>query len=85
MNKLTHDYNAQYTAQQHGNNDFDEYYTELFEHEAAQHIAHLQRNDVGGVILYCDSNGNELAFFDYDNLVGSVQAIGGTHSEVCCA
>lgn len=85
MNKLTHDYNAQYAAQQHADNDYSEYYTELFEHEAAEYVAHLQRNDVGGVVLYCDSNGKQLAFFDYDNLVGSVQALGGTHSAVCCA
>lgn len=79
----THDYYAEYTAQQHANNDSVDYYTELFEHQAAQHVAHLQRNDVGGVILYCDHNGNELAYFDYENLVGSVQAMGGTHSTQC--
>jgi len=44
--------------------------TEQFEHDAAEHVAGLTATDVGGVIIYRDSTGQERVLFDYDNAVG---------------
>lgn len=53
--------------------------TELFEKEAAEYLRGCDSDDVGGVILYMRA-GDEVAFFDYEMLVGSVYEITGKHS-----
>ena len=80
MKHYTHNYQSLYDADTHSTADTVEYYTQLFEHEAAQHLESLEAHNVGGVVIYRDSEGMERAYFDYENLVGSVQALGGTAS-----
>jgi len=67
------------------NRDFDSCYDSVavFETEAAQHLVGLKRQDVGAVMLYLDAQGQEAAWFDYENFVGSVRALGGTASDEC--
>jgi len=63
----THNYIAQYNANAHANNEGCNYYINLF----AANVAHSTADDVGGVIIF--KNGNKLvAFFDYENLQGTV-------------
>lgn len=52
----------------------------VFEREASEHLVGLHREDVGAVVLWTDSEGNEQAWYDYENYVGSVVALGGTRS-----
>ena len=54
--------------------------TALFEREAAQHLAGLRAEDMGAVICYMDSKGEEAAWFDYENFVGSIYAVTGKRS-----
>lgn len=81
MSKVhTHNYLALYNAAQHGLEDSCDYYTELFELQARDYLADATSDDVGGVILYY-RDGEEIAFFDYENLEGSVYALGGTSAD----
>jgi hypothetical protein len=83
MSKVyTHNYLEQYTAMAHGQEDFMDYYTAQFEREAADYLQQCTRDDVGAVILYYRA-GEEVAYFDYENLVGSVYALGGTTASYC--
>lgn len=52
----------------------------VFEADAAEHLAGLQREDVGGVVLWTHADGDEQAWYDYEYYVGSVRALGGTRS-----
>ena len=79
--RYTHNYLPLWEQQQHGDSDSCEFYTELFEKEAQEHLQGLQRDDVGGVVCYYDSEGQEAAYFDYENLVGSIYAITGKRSD----
>ena len=81
MKHYTHNYQSLYDAGQHGDNYVCEYYTRLFEREAAEYLQSLTAHDVGAVVIYRDAEGHERAYFDYENLVGSVQALGGTASD----
>lgn len=81
MSRYTHNYEAQYDADAHGDEDSSEYYTEQFEREAAEYLQGLTREDVGGVVCYYDAEGLEAAYFDYENLVGSIYAITGKRSD----
>jgi hypothetical protein len=54
--------------------------TALFEREAAQHLAGLTKEDAGAVWLYLDKQGEEAAWFDYENFVGSIYAVTGKRS-----
>jgi hypothetical protein len=66
----THDYMHCYDAEEHGDSDHSEYYTEQFERETNV-LERGTANDVGGIIIYMQ--GPELvAFFDYENLAGTV-------------
>jgi len=73
----THDYMAQFNMLAHGDAEFMEYYTARFEAEARDYLKGSKRDDVGAVMLYL-KDGVEVAYFDYENLVGSVLALGGT-------
>jgi len=53
-----------------------------FERDAAQHLQGARARDVGAVILYM-LKGKEVAYYDYENYVGSVYALGGTRSDEC--
>jgi len=81
--QYTHNYMAMYEQGAHevSEQDTSEFYTDLFELEAAEHLQGLVRDDVGGVILYWDSEGQEAAYFDYENLVGSIYSITGRRSD----
>jgi hypothetical protein len=76
----THDYLAQYKAGAHGVEDFMEYYIAAFERDTAAALEGTESQDVGAVILYTRA-GEEVAYFDYENLVGSVYAQGGTRAD----
>jgi len=76
-NVYTHNYLAQYNMLAHGDADSMDYYTARFEAEAAAYLEGATREDVGAVMLYL-RDGDEVAYFDYENLVGSVLALGGT-------
>ena len=78
----THNYMSQYDSNAHGHEDSDEYYTAQFERDAADSLVNCTSEDVGAVILYY-RDGVEVAYFDYDNLVGSVYAMGGTAASHC--
>lgn len=80
MKHYTHDYQSLYNANTHGTADSCEYYTQIFERDAAEHLEGLDAYNVGGVVVYRDAERRELAWFDYENLVGSVHALGGTAS-----
>ena len=54
-----------------------------FELDTATVLAGCRGEDVGAVILYYDANGDEVAYYDYENFVGSVYALGGTRSDEC--
>jgi len=78
--RYTYDYFAEYEANKHGNEDSSEFYTEQFEREAADYLRGCDSDDVGGVVLYL-RGGEEVAFFDYENLVGSIYELGGRRSD----
>ena len=78
----THNYMAQYEMGAHGNMDFIDYYIARFEAEASEQLKYTESTDVGAVILYY-KDGEEVAYFDYENLVGSVRALGGTSASYC--
>ena len=78
--RYTHNYLHLYNANAHGDECSSEFYTELFEHEAAEHLQGLCAKDVGAVVLYMDSEGEQAAYFDYENLVGSIYCITGRRS-----
>ena len=80
-NVYTHNYMSNYEANEHMGIDSIDYYVELFEQDAAAHLQHCTANDVGGVVLYMDNNDNEVAFFDYENLVGAVHTMGSTTAQ----
>lgn len=79
--RYTHNYMPLWNKDTHGDEDSSEFYTDLFEREAQEHLQGLQRDDVGGVICYYDSEGKEAAYFDYENLVGSIYTITGRRSD----
>jgi hypothetical protein len=81
-------YTANYTKQADkmyrndvDNDDIVEQLIAKFEAEFATQLQGLQREDVGAVMCYNDSKGVEAAFFDYENYVGSVVALGGKRSD----
>ena len=80
MAEYTYDYFAQYQANKHGDEASTEFYTEQFEREAAEYLRGCDSDDVGGVVLYL-RGGEEVAFFDYENLVGSIYELGGRRSD----
>lgn len=65
--------------------DFDDCFDSVaqFERDAAEHLVGLTADDVGAVVLYMDANGVEQAWYDYENYVGSIRALGGTASDEC--
>ena len=70
----THDYTARWEADEHADADEDvcEYFTAVFERDTSV----LQRSvehDVGGIILYMNE-GDLVAFYDYENVCGTVFA-----------
>jgi hypothetical protein len=75
----THNYLKQFEMGAHGNEDSIDYYIARFEAEAADYLKGTTSNDVGAVIIYY-RDGVEVAYFDYENLVGSVLALGGTEA-----
>lgn len=77
----THDYLDLYIANAHGEECASEFFTEMFEREAAKHLQGLRAEDVGAVICYYDSNDDEAAYFDYENMRGSIYAITGRRSD----
>jgi len=79
--RYTHNYMSLYERDAHGEEDFREFYTEQFEREAADALKGLTADDVGGVILYYDAEGKEAAYFDYENLVGSIYSVTGKRSD----
>jgi len=68
---------SQYDRDAHGLEDTIEYYIDVFERDASDYLVDATRQDVGAVMLYYRA-GAEIAYFDYENLVGSVYALGGT-------
>jgi hypothetical protein len=78
--RYTYDYFSQYQAGKHGDEDSSEFYTAQFQREAQQYLQGSAADDVGGVILY-HREGEEIAFFDYENLVGSIYELGGKRSD----
>lgn len=81
-------YTADYTKQAErlynkdlDSDDITEQLLAKFEKQFARHLQGLQREDVGAVMLYNDSKGEEQAFFDYELYVGSVRALGGKRSD----
>jgi hypothetical protein len=79
--RYTHNYLTLWEQGQHGDADSCEFYTELFEREACEHLQGLRADDVGGVVCYYNTEGLEAAYFDYENLVGSIYAITGLRSD----
>jgi hypothetical protein len=77
----SHDYLDLYIADAHGDECASEFYTEMFEREAREHLRKLRAKDVGAVILYMDTEGREAAYFDYENMRGSVYTITGRRSD----
>jgi len=78
--RYTHNYLAQWEHGLHGDSDSTEFYTEQFETEAAEYLRGCDSDNVGGVVLYL-RGGDEVAFFDYENLVGSIYELGGRRSD----
>jgi hypothetical protein len=78
--RYTHNYFAQWEADAHGDENSSEFFTEQFEREAAEYLRGCDSDDVGGVVLYL-RGGDEVAFFDYENLVGSIYELGGKRSD----
>lgn len=79
--RYTHNYIDLYNAKAHNNECVAEFYTAMFEREAAEHLQGLRAEDVGAVICYYDSNDDEAAYFDYENLVGSIYTVTGRRSD----
>lgn len=79
--RYTHNYISNYEADEHGDEDTCDYYLAKFEREASAELAGLLADDVGGVVCYMDSQGLEAAYFDYENLVGSIYAVTGLRSD----
>jgi hypothetical protein len=76
----THNFEHKYAAMQAEglwNFEITEKMIELFESQAAELLKGAKRKDVGAVMLYY-KNKQEIAYFDYENFVGSVYALGGT-------
>jgi len=73
---------SQYHRDAHGDADFMDYYIEQFERDAGDYLVDATRLDVGAVMLYYRA-GAEIAYFDYENLVGSVYELGGTTASYC--
>jgi len=69
----THDYRTAYERDEHRNADDDlGYYIQRFERES-QITRRARAEDVGGVILYRGLKTSRLlAFYDYENLCGTV-------------
>lgn len=68
----THNYMAQYTADAHGDEDHTDYYTLQFERDTSV-LSRSTANDVGGIIIYMQKK-QLVAYFDYENLQGTVFA-----------
>jgi hypothetical protein len=79
--RYTHNYIDLHNANAHNNKCVAEFYTAMFEREAAEHVQQLRAKDVGAVVCYYDSSNNEAAYFDYENLVGSIYAVTGRRSD----
>jgi hypothetical protein len=43
-----------------------------FEADAAEYIIGLTVTDIGGIVVYKNANGDEVAMFDYELLTGHV-------------
>lgn len=81
--RYTHDYrqdNDTLCAQGMAWDERAESLTARFEREAAADLMGLTRQDVGAVIVYLDQQGQEAAWFDYENFVGSIYAVSGQRS-----
>ena len=78
--RYTHNYLHLYNANAHGDECSSEFYTELFEREAAEYLRGCVSKDVGAVVVYMDSEGEQAAYFDYENFVGSIYCITGRRS-----
>ena len=81
--RYTHDYTADYAAMRaRGLWRFEitEAMIERFEREAAEYLRGCVSKDVGAVVLYMDSEGEQAAYFDYENFVGSIYCITGRRS-----
>lgn len=75
---MTHDYSEEYYALHDAGMEWDEASTMFiarFEAEAAEYLKGTRAEDVGAVICYYDANGEEAAYFDYENMWGNVYAL----------
>lgn len=75
----THDYMTQYEADKHEASceadlytDHSDYYTAQFEADTSV-LSRSKANDVGGIIIYMQRK-QLVAYFDYENLCGTVFA-----------
>lgn len=80
MKVYTRNYLSLYNNEAHADEDSSDYYTRLYEDELAAELQGSTSDDVGGVVLYY-KEGEEIAYFDYENLVGGVYALGGTRAD----
>ena len=82
-------YTADYTesfnelVKKHKYWELEEQFIERFERDYAKSLEGTRSRDVGGVVLYYRAR-KEVAFFDYENLVGSVYALGGLRASAVC-
>lgn len=81
--RYSHDYSNEDSVLYARGQDWSEraaHWTREFEQSAAGYLEGLQREDVGAVLLYLTAEGEEAAYFDYENMVGSVYALTGRRS-----
>ena len=81
----TVDYTETFNEQLKHNEDWEleEQFIEQFERDYATSLEGTRSRNVGGVVLYYKGR-KEVAFYDYDNLVGSVYALGGKRASAVC-
>jgi hypothetical protein len=88
MSKHTHTYlrnhqfqtqreHAKHVASGQGLSDMQTYYINQFEKDAKEYLSGSERKDEGWRMLYT-RDGEEIAYFNYEELTGSVYAKGGT-------
>jgi hypothetical protein len=84
-NCYTIDYTLSFNelVKQHDYWELEEQFIERFEQDYAKSLEGTRSRDVGGVVLYYKAR-KEVAFFDYENLVGSVYALGGLRASAVC-
>ena len=70
-------------VKQHDYWELEEQFIERFERDYATSLEGTRSRNVGGVMLYYKGR-KEVAFYDYDNLVGSVYELGGLRASAVC-